>query len=161
MSNVGLDHVMKQHGIKVVRTDVGDKNVVEAMRQNGFRLGGEQSGHIIHLDHSTTGDGCVAALSVLAVMRESNKPLSELKNSMEDVPQVLINTRVGGKQDLAALPGYPELIARAEAQLKGAGRVFVRFSGTEPVVRVLVEGRSRTEITKIAEEIARFLQEKL
>ena len=161
MSNVGLDLVMKKHGISVVRTDVGDKNVVEAMRQNGFRLGGEQSGHIIHLDHSTTGDGCVAALSVLAVMRTAGKPLSELKNAMEDVPQVLINTRVSTKRDLAKLPGYPELIAKVEAQLADTGRVFVRFSGTEPVVRVLVEGRNRVEITKLAEEIAKFLQEKL
>ena len=161
MSNVGLDQIMKKHGIKVVRTDVGDKNVVESMRQNGYRLGGEQSGHIIHLDHSTTGDGCVAALSVLAVMRTAGKPLSELKNSMEDVPQVLINTRVTAKKDLTKVPGYLDLIARAEAQLKGEGRVFVRFSGTEPLVRVLVEGKSRPEITKLAEEIARFLQENL
>ena len=161
MSNVGLDHVMKRHGINVVRTDVGDKNVVESMRQNGYRLGGEQSGHIIHLDHSTTGDGCVAALSVLAVMRSENKPLSKLKESMEDVPQVLINARVGNRRELSSLKGYPDLIAKAEAQLKGEGRVFVRFSGTEPLVRVLVEGRDRKQIGKIAEDIAKYLQSEL
>jgi len=158
MSNVGLDHAMKKHGIYVVRTDVGDKNVVEAMRQQGYTLGGEQSGHIIHLDHSTTGDGCVAALNVLAVMRDEQKKLSELKNTMEDVPQVLINARVNKRKDLAGIPTYTKIIQEAEAKLKGEGRVFVRFSGTEPVIRVLVEGRDKIQIGMLAEEIAKFLQ---
>lgn len=161
MSNVGLDQAMKKHGLYVVRTDVGDKNVVEAMRQNGYGLGGEQSGHIIHLDHSTTGDGCVAALNVLAVMKTEGKPLSELKNMMEDVPQVLINTRVKQKKDLASISGYSKLIDSAHAKLKGEGRVFVRFSGTEPVIRVLVEGHDRVQIGALAEEIAQFLQSNL
>jgi len=161
MSNVGLDIAMKKHGIYVVRTDVGDKNVVENMRQNGYSLGGEQSGHIIHLDHSTTGDGCVAALNVLAVMKSENKKLSELKNTMEDVPQVLINTRVSKRKDLITIPGYQKLIEAVEGRLKGDGRLFVRFSGTEPVIRVLVEGRDRNEIGKMAEEIAKFLQSEL
>lgn len=161
MSNVGLDLAMKKHGIYVVRTDVGDKNVVEAMRQQGYMLGGEQSGHIIHLDHSTTGDGCVAALNVLAVMRSEGKKLSELKNTMEDVPQVLINTRVNKRKDLSTIAGYQKMIEAAEAQLKGDGRLFVRFSGTEPVIRVLVEGRDKKQIGQLAEEIARFLQSEL
>lgn len=161
MSNVGLDHAMKKHGIYVVRTDVGDKNVVEAMRRQGYTLGGEQSGHIINLDHSTTGDGCVAALNVLAVMRAENQPLSVLKKTMEDVPQVLINTRVNQRKDLSELSGYNKLIADAEAQLKGEGRIFVRFSGTEPVIRVLVEGRDKKQISRLAEEIARYLQSEL
>jgi phosphoglucosamine mutase len=161
MSNVGLDIAMKKHGIYVVRTDVGDKNVVENMRQHGYSLGGEQSGHIIHLDHSTTGDGCVAALNVLAVMKSENKKLSELKNTMEDVPQVLINTRVSKRKDLGTIPGYQKLIEAVEGRLKGDGRLFVRFSGTEPVIRVLVEGRDRAEIGKMAEEIAKFLQTEL
>lgn len=161
MSNVGLDHAMKKHGIYVVRTDVGDKNVVESMRQNGYSLGGEQSGHIIHLEHSTTGDGCVAALRVLAVMRSEGKRLSELKNTMEDVPQILINKRVNNRKELDTLNGYKKMIESAEAQLKGEGRIFVRFSGTEPVVRVLVEGRDKTQISRLAEEIAKFLQSEL
>ena len=161
MSNVGLDQAMKKHGIYVVRTDVGDKNVVECMRANGYSLGGEQSGHIIHLDHSTTGDGCVAALNVLAVMRSEKKPLSELKNIMHDMPQVLINTRVNQRKDLAQLKGYTQLIESAESQLKGEGRVFVRFSGTEPVIRVLVEGPDKIHITRLAEDIAKFLQSEL
>lgn len=161
MSNIGLDIAMKRHGIYVVRTDVGDKNVVEAMRQNGYSLGGEQSGHIIHLDHSTTGDGCVAALNVLAVMKAEGKALSELKNTMEEVPQVLVNARVNRRKDLASIPGYSKLIEAAEVKLNGEGRLLVRFSGTEPLVRVLVEGRDRSEITKLADEIATFLKTEL
>jgi phosphoglucosamine mutase len=161
MSNVGLDLAMKKHGIYVVRTDVGDKNVVEAMRQQGYTLGGEQSGHIIHLDHSTTGDGCVAALNVLAVMRAENKSLHELSATMEDVPQVLINTRVKNRKDLASIPGYTKLIEAAEKKLAGHGRCFVRFSGTEPLVRVLVEGPDKNQIGQLAEEITQFLQSEL
>lgn len=161
MSNVGLDHAMKKHGIYVVRTDIGDKNVVEAMRQHGYTLGGEQSGHIIHLEHSTTGDGCVAALNVLAVMKSEGKALSELKNIMIEVPQVLINTRVGQRKELSTISGYKKVIENAETKLKGEGRLLVRFSGTEPVIRVLVEGRDKAEIGRIAEEIAKFLQTEL
>jgi phosphoglucosamine mutase len=161
MSNVGLDVAMKKHGIYVVRTDVGDKNVVEAMRKQGYALGGEQSGHIIHLDHSTTGDGCVAALNVLAVMKTEKKPLSQLKAIMNDMPQVLINTRVSKRKDLATIPGYEKVIQNAEAKLNGEGRCFVRFSGTEPVIRVLVEGPDKNQIGILAEEIAKFLQSEL
>ena len=158
MSNWGLDQAMKKHGISVVRTDVGDKNVVDAMRQQGYTLGGEQSGHIIHLDHSTTGDGCVAALNVLSVMKRENKPLHELRSIMADVPQVLVNTKVKKRVDLDTLPGYRELVEKAEKKLNGEGRLFVRFSGTEPVVRVLVEGPDRVQIGQVAQEITRFLQ---
>jgi phosphoglucosamine mutase len=161
MSNVGLDLAMKKAGIYVVRTDVGDKNVVEAMRKQNYALGGEQSGHIIHLEHSTTGDGCVAALNVLAVMKAEGKTLSELKNIMDDVPQVLINTRVAVRKELGEITGYKKLIESAEAQLKGDGRVFVRFSGTEPLIRVLVEGRDKRQIAQLAEEISKFLQKEL
>ncbi len=161
MSNIGLDQAMKKHGIYVVRTDVGDKNVVEAMRRQGYSLGGEQSGHIIHLGQSTTGDGCVAALNVLAVMKSEGKKLSELKNTMEEMPQVLINTRVAKRKELSTIPGYQKVIDGIEAKLKGEGRLLVRFSGTEPLVRVLVEGRDRIEIGKMAEEISKFLQAEL
>lgn len=161
MSNVGLDHAMKRNGIYVVRTDVGDKNVVEAMRKQNYALGGEQSGHIIHLEYSTTGDGCVAALNVLAVMKGEQKRLSELKDTMEDVPQVLINTRVTHRKELDTLAGYKKLIESAEAQLRGEGRIFVRFSGTEPLIRVLVEGRDKQQIARLAEEISKYLQSEL
>ncbi len=161
MSNLGLELALKNHGVRVVRVDVGDKYVVEEMRKHGYALGGEQSGHIIHLDHTTTGDGCVAALSVLAVMKKEKKRLSELRTITEDVPQVLVNIRVKEKRELTSIDGFKQLIARIETELAGEGRTFVRFSGTEPLVRVLVEGRSATRISKYAEEIAEFLQRQL
>lgn len=161
MSNYGLDQLMQQNGINVIRTDVGDKYVVEEMRRGGFRVGGEQSGHIIFLNHTTTGDGLIASLSVLAVMKHKNKRLSELNQVMEDVPQVLINTRVSQRKELEEIPGYTKLIERLNQDLNGVGRTFVRFSGTEPVVRVLVEGPDKRMIAQYAEEIASLLQKEL
>ncbi len=161
MSNYGLDKVMKAHGVNVVRTEVGDKHVVEEMRKNGYILGGEQSGHIIFLDHSTTGDGCIAALNVLAVLKSTGATLSQLNEKMEDLPQVLINTRVRRREELEQIPGYKALLEEVTRRLDGVGRVFVRFSGTEPVVRVLVEGPDRLQISKFAEEIAGLLEREL
>lgn len=161
MSNYGLDKIMQKIGVEVLRTDVGDKYVVEEMRKNQFVLGGEQSGHIIFLDHSTTGDGCVAALNVLAVMKRTGKTLSELNEEMEDVPQVLVNTRVRRREPIDKIPGYKELISDITKKLEGVGRVFVRFSGTEPVIRVLVEGPDRMAIGRYAEEIATLLEKQL
>jgi phosphoglucosamine mutase len=158
MSNLGLDLAMKEHGIEVLRTDVGDKYVVEAMRAEGLVLGGEQSGHIIHLDHATTGDGCVAALNVLSVMSDTKKPLSQLKKIMEEMPQVLVNTKVSKRVDLEKVPGFKEKIKQVEKDLGTSGRVFVRMSGTEPVVRILVEGPEERKISTVAGEIAEFLQ---
>jgi len=140
---------------------VGDKYVVEEMRKHGYSLGGEQSGHIIFLDHSTTGDGVIAALNVLAVMKYSNLPLSELNEKMNDMPQVLINTRVRRREELSKINGYDALIQDIEKRLAGQGRTFVRFSGTEPVIRVLVEGPDRTAISKYAEEITSLLEREL
>ncbi len=161
MSNVGLELAMRKFGIEVMRTDVGDKHVVEAMRSHGLNLGGEQSGHIIHLDHSTTGDGCVAALNVLAVMTEEKTKLSDLKRTMVDVPQILINTRVSRRKELDQIPGYNSLVTRIQNELNGDGRIFVRFSGTEPVIRVLVEGPDKKKIGHYAEEMAGFLAQEL
>ena len=161
MSNYGLDQVMRDAGIDVIRTDVGDKYVVEKMRAEGYVLGGEQSGHIIFLEHSTTGDGCVAALNVLAVMKSQGRPLSELNKAMTDVPQVLINARVRKRENFDNIPGYRALEARIEKQLQNQGRLFVRFSGTEPKVRVLVEGPDRVMITTLAEEVAALLEREL
>lgn len=161
MSNVGLDNKLAEFGITVVRTDVGDKYVVDEMRKSGFSLGGEQSGHIINLKHSTTGDGCLAALDILAIMRNQDKKLSELNDLMVDVPQILINTRVKTKVDLKTLDGYSEMIAEINEKLKGKGRTFIRFSGTEPLVRVLVEGPDKRQILAFAEKISQFLQSHL
>ncbi|UOF02958.1 phosphoglucosamine mutase [Bdellovibrio reynosensis] len=161
MSNFGLEKRMNEAGIKLVKTGVGDKYVVEEMRKNGYNLGGEQSGHIIFLDHTTTGDGCIAALSVLAVMKQTKKKMSELNHVFEDMPQILINCRVKRRTDLHELPGYNDMIRNIEKKLAGNGRVFVRFSGTEPVIRVLVEGVDKTQINQFAEEIASFLEKEL
>lgn len=161
MSNFGLEKAMKENGIKVIKTNVGDKYVVEEMKKNGYNLGGEQSGHIIFLDHTTTGDGCVAALSVLAVMKQTGKKISELNEFIQDVPQVLINCRVKNRKELDSIKGYQELISEVEEELKGQGRIFVRFSGTEPVIRVLVEGPNRIKISELADKVASFLDKEL
>ena len=161
MSNFGLEKKMNENGIALIKTGVGDKYVVEEMRKNGFNLGGEQSGHIIFLDHSTTGDGCIAALSLLAVMKQTGRLMSELNHVFEDVPQVLINCRVKKRMELDSIPGYHSMIAKIEKELKGEGRVFVRFSGTEPVIRVLVEGQDKLVISQYAQEIAQFLEKEL
>lgn len=161
MSNFGLEKKMKELGIEVIKTNVGDKYVVDEMRKNGYSLGGEQSGHIIFLDHSTTGDGTVAALNVLSIMRETGKKLSDLSNIFEDVPQVLINCHVHSRVELSTLPGYNELVKEKEAELAGNGRIFIRYSGTEPLIRILVEGVDKKKITAMAEEIASFLEKKI
>ena len=161
MSNYGLDKLMREHGIQVVRTKVGDKNVVEEMRRYGYTLGGEQSGHIIFLEHSTTGDGCVAALNVLAVMKDKQKPLSALKGVMEDVPQILVNTKVKSKKDFTDISGFVELKAKIEKDLAGEGRILVRYSGTENVARILVEGPNKDKIAQHAEAMGTFLEKNL
>ena len=161
MSNFGLEKKMKEEGIQVVKTAVGDKYVVEEMRKNGFNLGGEQSGHIIFLDHTTTGDGCIAALNVMAVMMHKNQKMSELNQVFEDMPQILINCRVKRREELSQIKGYRELIEKNEGLLGRDGRIFVRYSGTEPLLRVLVEGVDKILITDIAEEISKFLEKEL
>lgn len=158
MSNFGLEKKMKEHGVNVIKTNVGDKYVVEEMRRGSYSLGGEQSGHIIFLEQSTTGDGTVAALNVLSVMKETGKTMSELANIFEDVPQVLINCRVRSRVELSEIPGYEKLLQEKEAELKGVGRVFIRYSGTEPLIRILVEGPDKKKINVIAEEMATFLE---
>lgn len=161
MSNFGLEKAMRANGIKVIKTNVGDKYVVEAMRKGGFNLGGEQSGHVIFLDHSTTGDGTVAALNVLAIMRETNKKISELTNVFEEVPQVLINCRVRSRVELNDINGYAELLKAKEDELNGEGRIFIRYSGTEPLIRILVEGNNKQKISAIAEQMAIFLEKEI
>ena len=161
MSNFGLDKLMKEEGIQIVRTDVGDRFVIQEMRKNGYILGGEQSGHIIFLEHSTTGDGCVAALNVLAVMKASGQPLSSLKEVMEIVPQTLINTEIKRHLEFDKIQGFRELKENIEAELKNEGRILVRYSGTENLVRVLVEGPDKKRIDQYAQEISSFLSKKL
>jgi len=161
MSNVGLEQCLKKSGIKLVLTEVGDKYVVDAMKQGGFKLGGEQSGHIIFLDNGTTGDGLIAALRILGVMVESKKKLSDLRDIMTVVPQVLRNVKITRKKKLEEITGLESLLKKVEKKLSDRGRVFLRFSGTEPLVRILVEGPDRDEINQAAEELAGLLHKEL
>jgi phosphoglucosamine mutase len=157
MSNIGLERAVRDGGGKVVRTQVGDRYVVEEMRKSGYNLGGEQSGHLVFLDHATTGDGIVAALRVLAIMAREGKPLSELAKVMTRTPQVLVNTAVDRKIPLEDLPEVTALIARVESELGTDGRVLVRYSGTESKARVMIEGIDESRIRTWAEDIAGVL----
>jgi phosphoglucosamine mutase len=161
MSNVGLERSLREVGGQVIRTQVGDRYVVEEMRRNGYNFGGEQSGHLIFLDHVTTGDGVCAALNLLAVMLRESRPVSELARCFEPVPQVLLNLAVKQKRPLEELPAVQEAIAAVEKALEGEGRVFVRYSGTENKARVLVEGPDADRIKGYAQRIAAELERAL
>jgi phosphoglucosamine mutase len=158
MSNIGLELALKKAGIGLVRSAVGDRYVVEAMRQHGLNFGGEQSGHLIFLDHSPTGDGMIAALLVLAIMRQSGKPLSELVRDVALYPQVLVNLKVKQKTPLDELPEFQAAVGEVEAALAGQGRVVVRYSGTEPKVRVMVEGPDQHTVEAHANHLAAILR---
>jgi phosphoglucosamine mutase len=159
MSNLGLDLALRAHGMGLTRVQVGDRFVVEEMVRGGHQLGGEQSGHIVFLEHGTTGDGLVTALGVLAVMVESGTPLSALRRVMQRLPQRLVNVRVRERRELSALPGVQRVIDRVNHDLGGRGRVLVRYSGTEPLVRVMVEGEQAAQVERFCEEIADALRE--
>jgi len=154
MSNLGLERAMADMGGQLLRTAVGDRYVVEAMRQHDLNLGGEQSGHLVFLDHMTTGDGIIAALQVLAILLEENKPLSELASLMKQYPQVLLSVNVARRMPLAELATVQSLISRIESDLGSDGRVLVRYSGTEPKARVMIEGPESSLINRYAQEIA-------
>ena len=162
MSNLGLERALSSRGGKLLRTAVGDRYVVEAMRERGLRLGGEQSGHIVFLDHATTGDGIVAALRVLAVMVQERKPLSELAaRAMTRYPQVLLNFAVARKRPFDEMPSVQKMIAKVESALGVEGRVLVRYSGTEAKARVMIEGQDEAGIKAYADEIAETLKQAL
>ncbi len=158
MSNIGLEKAVRAHGGTILRTQVGDRYVVEAMRRERLNFGGEQSGHLIFLDHSTTGDGVIAALRVLEVMVREGRPLSELARVLDKSPQVLVNVAVARKRPLEELPGVQRLIAEVERELGGDGRVLVRYSGTEAKARVMIEGPDEVTIRARAEAIADALE---
>ncbi|HEX8704548.1 MAG TPA: phosphoglucosamine mutase [Myxococcaceae bacterium] len=161
MSNIGLERAVARWGVKVARTRVGDRYVVEEMRKHGYNLGGEQSGHLLFLDHATTGDGTLAALQLLAVMCRQGKPLSELASIFEPVPQTLVNVVVKQKRELGELPEVMKVIHGVEQKLGSEGRVLVRFSGTEPKVRILIEGENAARNEAYAKEIAEALSQAL
>ena len=154
MSNLGLEHALAQEGIEFRRAKVGDRYVHELMRETGAVLGGETSGHILILDCATTGDALVNALQVLAVMQRSGKSLAELVAPMPKYPQVLENVRMSRKLDPSASPSIQAAVQSAETRLAGQGRVVLRPSGTEPVIRVMVEGRDERLVVQLAKELA-------
>ncbi|MGC9965511.1 MAG: phosphoglucosamine mutase [Syntrophobacteraceae bacterium] len=158
MSNLGFEVALRRMGGRLIRTPVGDRYVVEQMRQNGYNLGGEQSGHMIFLDHGTTGDGILSALQVLAVMLRDGRPLSELKKIMDHYPQKLVNVPVGEKKPMDQVPEIVKLRHTLEQRLGEEGRMVIRPSGTEPVIRVMVEGANRETIEEVAYAMASCIQ---
>ena len=154
MSNIGLEIAFAQHGVQLLRTPVGDKYVMEAMINGGYVLGGEQSGHVIMAEHLPTGDGMATALAVLRVMAETGRELADLAAELVTYPQTLTNVRVRDKRDVADVPEIQAAIARVDAALAGRGRVLVRYSGTEPLLRVMIEGPDQASVQAWAEEIA-------
>ena len=154
MSNLGLEVALQQLGGRLVRAPVGDRYVVEEMLREGYNLGGEQSGHIVFLDVNTTGDGLVTFLALLAIMLQRQRPLSELKQVVQRYPQVLINVRVCERRDLATVEPVAQAIQRVTQALGDKGRLMVRYSGTEPLVRVMVEGEDEHVVRGYGEEVA-------
>jgi phosphoglucosamine mutase len=161
MSNLGLEKALEGMGLGLVRTKVGDRNVVDAMRSGGYNLGGEQSGHVVFLDHNTTGDGLITALQALAIMRRTGKPLSQLVAGFQRFPQVLLNVAVAEKRPFDQLPAVAEALRKVEAELGRSGRVLLRYSGTEPKARVMVEGEDEHRVREIAEDLANLVRRQL
>lgn len=159
MSNFGLDETLAAEAGKVIRTKVGDRYVIETMMREGLNVGGEQSGHMIFRDYATTGDGIVSALQILRIMIETGKPLSELKKVLRKYPQAQRNLKVREKPALETLGGVQKLLREAEQNLNGRGRILLRYSGTEPKIRLLVEGRDESTINSHADRIATAIQE--
>lgn len=157
MSNLALDFAMRDRGIQIIRTPVGDRYVIKAMREGNYTLGGEQSGHMIFLDHNTTGDGILGALQVLAIMIHQGRALSELKRILEPFPQVLINVPVADKQDLTSVPDIAHEVRRCEQELGDKGRLLLRYSGTENIARVMIEGQDKGRIEEMASSIASLI----
>ncbi len=158
MSNFGLDEALTANGGKVVRTKVGDRYVLEEMMQQKLNLGGEQSGHVIFRDFTTTGDGIITALQVLRIMHKSGQPLGKLKRCLQKYPQAQRNLVVKEKRPLAELSAVMKLVSETEKELSGKGRVLLRYSGTEPKIRLLIEGRESDKIDKQADRIADAIQ---
>lgn len=161
MSNLGLEKFLERQGVRLLRTKVGDRYVVEKMLEEGYNVGGEQSGHVIFLDFNTTGDGPITAVQVLGMMKRNNASLSKLAAKIKLFPQVLMNVEIGKKQDMKAFPEIDAAIMKAEKQLNGRGRVLVRPSGTEAKIRVMLEGEDLKAITRIGRDISRVISEKM
>ena len=161
MSNIGLELALRDSAIDLVRTSVGDKYVMEEMLKRGLSLGGEQSGHIIFSDHLFTGDGIATALNVLRVMADTGRELSDLAGELVSYPQTLVNVRVRERKDLSTVPRVVEAMKRVEERLSGTGRLLVRYSGTEPLLRIMIEGKNQHDIQAWAAEIAGVVKQQL
>jgi phosphoglucosamine mutase len=154
MSNIGLEIALRERGITLVRTPVGDKYVSEAMLKDGFVVGGEQSGHVILAEHLFTGDGMATALAILRVMADSGRELVDLASDLKTFPQTLVNVRVRQRVDVSTVPEIVTAMERVEHALAGRGRLLVRYSGTEPLLRIMIEGENQATVQAWAEEIA-------
>ena len=163
MSNIGLDIALKDCGCKSVKTNVGDRYVLEEMLKEGYNLGGEQSGHVILLDHNTTGDGLLTAVSLLTILKEETRTSAELSSLMTSYPQVLVNAKVTNqtKNDYLTDEIIQKRITEVEKHFDGQGRVLIRPSGTEPLVRVMIEGKDQSELNRIATDLAKLIEERL
>lgn len=163
MTNMGLDVYLKENNIEIVKTKVGDRYILEEMLKNGYSIGGEQSGHIIFLDYNTTGDGLATGLWLLEVMNETKNPICDLNKLMKNYPQILINAKVQNDKKYKYLENeeIKNEIDRIEGIFHGEGRVVIRPSGTEPLVRVMIEGKDQDEITKIAQGLVDFIEERI
>ena len=161
MSNLGLELALKELGIPFERTKVGDRYVVEAMKANGWDLGGEASGHVLCSDLNSTGDGIVAALQVILALTESQQPLDQLKQGMTKFPQTMINVRIATKVDISNNKAINQAVADAEQQLGDRGRVLLRASGTEPLIRVMVEGDDQQLVDRLVADIAKVVEEQV
>jgi phosphoglucosamine mutase len=161
MSNMALEVFMRERGGRLLRTPVGDRYVVEAMRREGAVLGGEQSGHMIFLNYATTGDGTLAALQIIRIMLETGKPLSELSGLLRPFPQKLINVPVKRKPPFAEVGAITRALREAETALGDSGRVLLRYSGTEPLARVMVESRDQDEVERQAGILAGVVRQQL
>lgn len=159
MSNLGFYQAIEEEDISSVKTSVGDRFVVEEMRKNGYNLGGEQSGHIVFLDHSTTGDGLLSGIYLMKVMKDTGLTLSELAAKVQKYPQKLINIRVTDKEAVMDHPRVQDVIAEVEAEMAGDGRVLVRASGTEQLLRVMTEAPTQETVTEYCERIAAVVRE--
>src|SRR5581483_10979962 len=161
MSNLGLEKALEGHGIQMLRTPVGDKYVLEEMLKRGAVLGGEQSGHVIFSEYATTGDGLLTALRVMEIVRDAERTLDGLAADITNFPQKLVNIRVKNKRPLAELESVQAEIRAAESEFNGSGRVVVRFSGTEPLARVMIEAKTDEEVEKWTARIADAIRAEL
>jgi phosphoglucosamine mutase len=158
MSNLGLEHQLKSEGVEFMRARVGDRYVLGMLKEHGGVLGGETSGHLLCLDRTTTGDGLISALEVLAVMKRTGRPLAELVAGMPKFPQVMVNVRVQERLDPSRSPAIQAAVRRVEEALGSTGRVVLRASGTEPVIRVMVEGQEEAIVQRHANELAEVVR---